>query len=48
MNAVAYTRVATGVQRDNYSPETQLEAITHWCRNKGYQRTPDNIFRDVH
>src|SRR5215212_12172029 len=48
MNAGAYIRVSTGVQRDNYSPETQFEAIADWCRDKGYQLAPDNIFRDVY
>jgi DNA invertase Pin-like site-specific DNA recombinase len=48
MNAAAYIRVSTGVQRDNYSPETQFEAIADWCRDKGYQLAPDNIFRDVY
>jgi site-specific DNA recombinase len=48
MNAAAYIRVSTDRQRDNYSPETQREAIKKHCQAKGYTLTEAHFFADVY
>lgn len=43
-----YIRVSSGLQRDNYSPETQIEQGMAYIGANGYAVAPEHVFREVY